>query len=194
MMEKTNSFYSARKMAILIVMVLALYAPAKDLFKLVNTWFAAETIRIVDVSFGNHLPWQSQQSNYLTVGQNAQSNLSIPQIIYTKLQLSNPTSAAKTYRKIWLNFLHENGDLEYTTDYVFYNADTRQRLIGNSIELGPNSHIDVIAAHRFIPSYKDTRPVSMSVSWEKPNLLRDSACKYSLVNNSSNTFHHQCND
>lgn len=180
------------KVALFGVIALALYAPAKDLIEFTKTHFAQQTIQIVDASFGTKMPWQENNTAYLKVSQNAQSSLSKPQIIYTKLRFSNPTSNPKTYRKIWLNFSHENGDQEYTTDYTLYNAENRQRLIGQSIQLGANSSIDVVAAYRFIPSYKNKSPATMSVSWEGQNLLREKACEYNLKNFSNNAFQQQC--
>jgi cutinase len=182
------------KIALLGVITLALYAPTKDLIEFADAYLAKQTIQIVDASFGTNMPWQETNSSYLKVSNNAQSSLSHSQIIYTKLRFDNPTSETKTYRKIWLNFSHENGDQEYTTDYTLYNKETRQRLIGQSIELGPNTSIDVIAAYRFIPSYKNKSPVSMSVSWEGQSLLRDKACEYNLRNMSNNSFQYQCNN
>ncbi|MBR7889511.1 hypothetical protein J9B83_11220 [Marinomonas sp. A79] len=184
--------YRTRNIIFLTILVLALYAPTKDVLRYLSSQMASESIHIVDASFGNTLPWQTSRSSYLTVNQNAQSSLSTAQVIYTKLQFTNPTSEPQSYRKIWLNFLHENGDQEYTTDYVLYNVETRQRLIGKSIELGPNSSTTVMAAYRFIPSYKNTTPITMNVSWEKSNSLRESACDYNLANGAENTFHHQC--
>lgn len=184
--------YRPRNLIFLIILVLALYAPTKDILHYLSRQMASESIQIVDASFGNTLPWQSSRSGYLTVHQNAQSSLSRAQLIYIKLHFDNPTLEPQSYRKIWLNFAHENGDQEYTTDYVLYNVETRQRLVGKSIELGPESSTTVMAAYRFIPSFKETTPVTMNVSWEKSNLLRESACDYSLANGAENTFHHQC--
>lgn len=180
------------KVALIAIIALALYAPAKDVIDAISKHFSKQTIQIVDASFGTNMPWQEENSSFLKVSSNAQSTLSRSQLIYTKLRLSNPTSEVKTYRKIWLNFTHENGDQEYTTDYTLYNTETRQRLIGQSIELGPNSAIDVIAAYRFIPSYKSKSPVTMSVSWEGESLLRDKACEYKLQNASNTRFNYQC--
>ena len=180
------------KVAFIAIIALALYAPAKDVIDALSKHFSKQTIQIVDASFGTNMPWQEENSSFLKVSNNAQSTLSRSQLIYTKLRLSNPTAEVKTYRKIWLNFTHENGDQEYTTDYTLYNTETRQRLIGQSIELGPNSSIDVIAAYRFIPSYKSKSPVTMSVSWEGQSLLRDKACEYKLQNASNTRFNYQC--
>lgn len=180
------------KIALLVFIALAIYAPAKDLIKFAEAQLAKESIQIVDASFGTNMPWQEATSSYVKVNQNAQTSLARSQIIYTKLRFTNPTAETQTYRKIWLNFSHANGDQEYTTDYTLYNTETRQRLIGQSIQLGPNSTIDVVAAYRFIPSYKNASPVSMSVSWEGQNLLRDKACEYSLHNAAGSTFQYQC--
>ncbi|MFT2098873.1 hypothetical protein ACMUMQ_11000 [Marinomonas sp. 2405UD66-6] len=180
------------KVTLVAIITLALYAPAKDVIDIISKHFSKQTIQIVDASFGTNMPWQEESASFLKVSNNAQSTLSRSQVIYTKLRLSNPTAEVKTYRKIWLNFTHENGDQEYTTDYTLYNTETRQRLIGQSIELGPNSSIDVIAAYRFIPSYKNKSPVTMSISWEGQSLLRDKACEYNLYNVSNTRFHYQC--
>lgn len=192
MIKLINSTRSIHKVALLGVIALALYAPAKDLVQFAKTHFAQQTIQIVDASFGTKMPWQENNASYLKVSQNAQSSLSQPQIIYTKLRFSNPTSEPKKYRKIWLNFSHENGDQEYTTDYTLYNTETRQRLIGQSIQLGANSSIDVVAAYRFIPSYKNKSPITMSVSWEGQSLLREKACEYNLQSSAGNAFQQQC--
>lgn len=182
------------KIAFICVISLGLYAPAKDIFKFAERHFAKESVQIVDASFGTNLPWQESNSSYLKVGLSAQSSLSQPQIIYTKLRFTNPTSKPQTYRKIWLNFSHGNGDQEYTTDYTLYNTETRQRLIGQSIQLGANSSIDVVAAYRFIPSYRNKSPITMSVSWEGKSLLRETACEYNLQASAGNTFQYQCNN
>ena len=184
--------HTIHKVVLLGILALALYAPAKDLVKLAESHLAKESIQIVDASFGSTMPWQEANSSYIKVSQNAQSSLSRSQIIYTKLRFTNPTSESQTYRKIWLNFTHENGDQEYTTDYTLYNTETRQRLISQSVQLGPNSSIDVVAAYRFMPSYMNKSPISMSVSWEGQNLLRDKACEYDLHNTAGNTFQYQC--
>lgn len=194
MIKLMSPVRNIQKVALLGVIALALYAPAKDLIQYVEMHLARENIQIVDASFGTNMPWQESNSAYLKVSQNAQASLSRSQIIYTKLRLTNPTSEPQTYRKIWLNFSHDNGDQEYTTDYTLYNTETRQRLIGHSIQLGPDSAIDVVAAYRFIPSYKNKSPISMSVSWEGQNLLRENACQYNLKTAAGNTFQYQCGD
>ncbi|NVK73766.1 hypothetical protein C0J08_09620 [Marinomonas sp. CT5] len=192
MIKLLSQTRNIHKIALIGVISLALYAPAKDLVQFAKAYFAKEKIQIIDASFGTNMPWQTANSSYVKVSQNAQSSLSRSQIIYTKLRFTNPTSKPQTYRKIWLNFSHANGDQEYTTDYTLYNTETRQRLIGQSIQLGANSSIDVVAAYRFIPSYKNKAPVSMSVSWEGQNLLRDKACEYDLHNTAGSTFQFQC--
>ncbi|AEF54548.1 hypothetical protein [Marinomonas posidonica] len=192
MIKRFASVPSLQKMAALGLAALALYAPVKDLMDYTGTLFAKQTIQIVDVSFGANMPWQKNHSHYLNVSNNAQTSLSRAQVIYTKLRFENPTSEPQTYRKIWLNFSHDNGDQEYTTDYTLYNKETRQRLIGQSVQVGPNSSVDVIAAYRFIPSYKHKSPISMSVSWEGKSLLREKACEYGLANTAENAFYNQC--
>jgi len=192
MINLMSPLRTIHKVALLGVIALALYAPAKDLIQYTHAYFAKGSIQIVDASFGTNMPWQESNSAYLKVSQNAQESLSRSQIIYTKLRFTNPTSEPQTYRKIWLNFSHGNGNQEYTTDYTLYNSETRQRLIGQSIQLGPNSAIDVVAAYRFIPSYKNKSPISMSVSWEGQNLLREKACEYNLKTTAGSTFQYQC--
>jgi len=191
-MNLINPIRSINKFILFGLVALAIYAPAKDLVLLVEEQLSKQSIEIVDASFGTKMPWQNPNSSFLKVSQNAQASLSQSQIIYTKLRLNNPTSDPQTYRKIWLNFSHANGDQEYTTDYTLYNAENRQRLIGKSIQLGPNSSIDVVAAYRFIPSYKNKSPLTMSVSWEGQSLLREKACEYNLQNASGNAFQLQC--
>lgn len=180
------------KITLLGLICLAVYAPAKDAIGFIETLFSKQTIHIIDASFGSQMPWQEEHNPLLKVSHNAQSSLSRSQVIYTKLRLNNPTTETKTYRKIWLNFSHENGDEEYTTDYTLYNPTTRQRLIGQSIELGPNSSTEVIAAYRFIPSYRHKSPTTMSVSWEEKDLLRGSACQYDLKAMSNSVFNYEC--
>ncbi|MBJ7555964.1 hypothetical protein [Marinomonas spartinae] len=172
--------------------LLALYAPTKDLVSYINGLFQHQNIEIVEASFGANMPWQTQGMSYVKVSQEIRPSFSKSQIIYTRLRLDNPTSQPQTYRKIWLNFNHNNGSREYTTDYTLYNAETRQRLIGQSVQVGPHSSVDVIAAYRFIPSYRQQVPSSMSVSWEGKDLIRENACSYDLKNLMTNNFHTQC--
>lgn len=180
------------KLVIATITALALYAPMKDFSNYISEQFATQNIEIVDASFGARMPWQQENASYVKVSQGMHPSFASPQIIYTRLRLTNPTSTPKTYRKIWLNFEHANGGREYTTDYTLYNADTRQRLIGESIQLGPNSSVEVIAAYRFIPSYGHEAPDTMSVSWEGNDLLRERACEYDLKTAMENNFHYQC--
>ena len=171
---------------------LALYAPIKDASQYLAAHFKKQNIEIVDASFGAKTPWQKDSPGYLKVSQQTQPSLTQAQVIYTRLRLNNPTNQSQTYRKIWLNFEHENGGREYTTDYTLYNIETHQRLIGQDVQLGPNSSIDVIAAYRFIPSYGREAPAIMSVSWEGNNLMRENACEYDLKTAMKNNFHYQC--
>ncbi|MEL0636423.1 hypothetical protein V6259_06540 [Marinomonas sp. TI.3.20] len=192
---------SKQNMSTLIIgalAVVALYAPIKDATHYLSSLFHKQNIEIVDASFGAKTPWQTQSSAYVKVSNslstiNSKPSLSTPQIIYTRLRLNNPTTSSKTYRKIWLNFEHANGKREHATDYTLYNVETRQRLIGESVQLGPNSSVDVIAAYRFIPSYGRKTPESMSVSWEGKGLMREKACEYDLKTAVQNNFHYQCN-
>lgn len=180
------------KIALLALIALALYAPAKDFSQFMQSYLARESVVIVDASFGHSMPWQTPPSSYLKVSQQAQTSLTQPQIVYTKLRLENPTAKPQTYRKIWLNFSHQNGEQEYATDYTLYNVETRQRLVGQSIQLGSNSHLELVAAHRYIPNQYRAAPVSMSVTWESEDHLRKKVCDYSLVNTANNTFQFQC--
>ncbi|TDO99742.1 hypothetical protein [Marinomonas balearica] len=174
---------------LLIALIAALYAPIKDLIKFGRTQVATESISLKSISFGNSFPWQSaQQVGFVK----ASASLSSPQKIFTKLVFENPTNEVITYRKIWLTFAHESGAEEYTTDYSLYDPNTRQRLIGQSVEVGPNSKIEVLAAYRFIPGYSASTPESVSISWEKQNKMRGAACDYSLPQNAMSSFNNQC--
>ena len=171
---------------------LALYAPTKDLISFIGGLTKQQNIEIIDASFGSSMPWQTQEMSYVKVAQQVKPSFATSQMIYTRLRLDNPTSAPQTYRKIWLNFEHENGGREYTTDYTLYNAETRQRLIGQSVQVGANSSVEVIAAYRFIPSYRHQIPSTMSVSWEGNDLMRENACAYDLKSMMTNNFNTQC--
>ncbi len=176
---------------VILLLIVALYAPIKDAFRLLVTTFSQHSIELTNISFGGQLPWQEKTST--GVFQKVSNNtLSSPQLIYTKLNFSNPTNKTVVYRDIWLNFEHENGNLEYTTDYHLYDVSTRSRLVSRSIELGPNSSTSVLASYRFIPSYPYSTPKSVTVSWEADNLLRYSACDYSVSNTSLNSFSKTC--
>lgn len=192
-MKIKNPIRNINKLVLFSILSLALYAPAKDAFDYAEQFFAKQSIEIVDASFGGKTPWQKTSGySFVKVSQNAQSSLSHPQIIYTRLKLTNPTNQPQTYRKIWLSFDHQDGSEEYTTDYTLYDPQTNQRLIGQTIQLGANSSVDVIAAYRFIPSYHNETPVTMSVSWEGQNLMREHACDYNLKTSSQNYFNYQC--
>lgn len=191
---KTSSTLISKRMSHPVLMLLclvALYAPAKDFASFVEEQFSQHTIHLTNISFGGSLPWQTtQQTNgFQKVSMN---HLNQPQRIYTKLSLSNPTNKTVTYRRIWLSFTHENGNVEHTTDYQLYDVETRSRLIGKTIELGPNSHIEVLASYRFIPSYSESVPTKMSVSWEGSDLLRRAECDYEVNPNSFNSFNKTC--
>jgi hypothetical protein len=174
---------------LLVALIAALYAPVKDLIKFGRTQVATENISLGSISFGNSYPWQSAQNVGFV---KAAASLSSPQKIFTKLVFENPTSEVVTYRKVWLTFTHENGAEEYTTDYSLYDPNTRQRLIGQSVEVGPNSKVEVLAAYRFIPGYRSGKPESVSISWEKENKMRGTACDYSLPQNAMSSFNKQC--
>lgn len=174
----------------LLAIVVAMYAPAKDLLSYANKTIADAKIELATISFGGSTPWQSQSHDQGFV--KASQSLSVPQQIFTKFTLKNPSNDAVTYRKIWLYFEHENGNREYTTDYTLYDPATRQRLIGRSIELGPNSEVEVLASYRFIPSYKQSTPETVSISWESNQHFRDSSCQYSLSTDSLSQFGVTC--
>ncbi|MCZ2722318.1 hypothetical protein O1D97_11930 [Marinomonas sp. 15G1-11] len=175
-----------------LLLIVALYAPMKDIINLISDSLKQHTIELTNISFGGVLPWQESLSKSAYQKVSTTNTLSTPQLIYTKLKFTNPTNKTVIYRDIWLNFEHENGALEYTTDYNLYDMTTRSRLVGRSIELGPNSSISVLASYRFIPSYPNSTPKSVTVSWEGENLLRNSACNYSVSNSSLNSFSKTC--
>ncbi|MFT2111396.1 hypothetical protein [Marinomonas sp. 2405UD68-3] len=182
---------SSTKHLVLLLLCVALYAPVKDAINLAIASFNKHTIELTNISFGGSFPWQ-ETSSVNTLQKVSSQALRTPQLIYTKLKLSNPTNKTVVYRDIWLNFEHDNGSLEYTTDYHLYDVSTRSRLVGRSIELGPKSSINVLASYRFIPSYPSSVPKSVTVSWEAENLLRYSACDYSVSNTSLNSFSKAC--
>ncbi|MCC4273912.1 hypothetical protein [Marinomonas communis] len=175
---------------ILAMMLMAMYAPAKDLLNFASQKVAKASIELASISYGATSPWQrsTDQTGFVKASQ----SLSQPQQIFTKFTLSNPSSESVTYRKIWLYFEHENGNREYTTDYTLYDPATRQRLIGHSIELGPNSDIEVLASYRFIPSYKQSSPTTVSISWESEDHYRDASCSYKLPTKSLSQFGVTC--
>lgn len=174
----------------LTVALLALYAPAKDLLQFAGRSVASASIELSTISYGGNRPWgqSDHQSHFVKASQSLRS----PQDIYTKFTLKNPTNAPQTYRKIWLYFEHENGDREYTTDYTLYDPATRQRLIGQSIELGPKSEVTVLAAYRYIPSYQSSAPATVSLSWETQAQMRAASCQYKLPTDSLSQFGVSC--
>lgn len=174
----------------LVAIVVAMYAPAKDLLSFANQTVAKAKIELATISFGGNTPWNTNSSDLGFV--KASQSLAVPQQIFTKFTLKNPSSSSVTYRKIWLYFEHENGNREYTTDYTLYDPATRQRLIGHSVELGPNSEVEVLASYRFIPSYKQSSPETVSISWESDDHFRDSSCQYPLSTDSLSQFGVTC--
>ncbi|RDL45676.1 hypothetical protein DN730_01080 [Marinomonas piezotolerans] len=172
------------------VFAMALYAPAKDLLSYTNKSFAAANIELASISFGAHSPWAAtaNQSGFVKASQ----SLNTPQQIFTKITLKNPSNESVLYRKLWLYFEHDDGKREYTTDYTLYDPETRQRLIGHSIELGPNSEISVLASYRFIPSYQQSEPETVSISWEDNKRLRSNSCEYELSTGSLSQFGATC--
>lgn len=172
------------------IFAMALYAPAKDLLSLTSESFASANIELASISFGAHSPWSTNtnQTGFVRASQ----SLSSPQQIFTKVTLKNPSNEAVLYRKLWLYFEHNDGKREYTTDYTLYDPETRQRLIGHSIELGPNSEISVLASYRFIPSYQQSEPETVSISWENDQHLRTNSCQYELSTGSLSQFGATC--
>ena len=173
-----------------VIIMMAMYAPAKDLLSFASQRVAKSSIELASISYGSANPWQNSvtQDGFVKASQ----SLSQPQQIFTKFTLSNPSNEPVTYRKIWLYFEHENGNREYTTDYTLYDPETRQRLIGHSIELGPNSNIEVLASYRFIPSYNESAPETVSISWESDSHYRDTSCSYKLPTKSLSQFGVTC--
>ncbi|MBM6550386.1 hypothetical protein [Marinomonas ostreistagni] len=182
---RNKTFYFAFTAA-----VIAMYAPAKDLLAFASQSVASAQIELTTISFGGNRPWSSQNDHSPYV--RASQSLSAPQEIFTKFTLKNPSNEAVTYRKIWLYFEHPNGNREYTTDYTLYDPATRQRLIGRSVELGPNSEVTVLASYRFIPSYQQSMPETVSISWETDPKLRDASCQYKLPTESLSQFGVNC--
>lgn len=188
------SFAIARlqnKWLLSIFIIAASYAPIKDALAWTDKALSRQQIALVDISFGNRMPWQEQKTGYLQVSQ-SENQLDTPQLIYTRLKFDNPTDQPVTFRKIWLNFEHANGAMEYTTDYTLYDSRTHRRLIGKTIELGPQQEIEILAAYRFIPSYPNSQPQNIKLSWEGDDLLRSSACAYRIKDANTATFGHQC--
>lgn len=173
-----------------IAIVVALYAPAKDLFAFASQSVATANIELATISFGNNRPWSNTTHNSGFV--HASQSLATPQEIFTKFTLKNPSNKPVTYRKIWLYFEHQNGGREYTTDYTLYDPSTRQRLVGKSVELGPSSEVTVLASYRFIPSYKYSAPETVSISWESNPQFRNSSCQYKLPTESLSQFGVNC--
>ncbi|WP_067222738.1 hypothetical protein [Marinomonas gallaica] len=170
--------------------IVGLYAPTKDLLAFASNSVAKANIELTTISFGAGSPWKNQDAN--TGFMKASQSLTMPQQIFTKFTLKNPSRESVTYRKIWLYFEHESGNREYTTDYTLYDPATRQRLIGHSVELGPHSEIEVLASYRFIPSYQQSSPQSVSISWETGNHFRDASCQYPLSTESLSQFGVTC--
>lgn len=173
----------------LAAMLVGLYAPAKDLLQYANQSVVNADIKLSTISFGSSTPWQAQQNTGFV---HASQSLAAPQQIFTKFTLKNPSNQTMVYRKIWLYFEHDNGNREYTTDYTLYDPTTRRRLIGHSVELGPNSEVTVLASYRFIPSYTQSAPETVSISWENDSHLRATSCQYSLSTNSLSQFGVSC--
>ena len=168
------------------------YTPMKDAIAWGNSIINEASITLVDISFGTNFPWQNQQqSGYVKAAKNKQTLLG-PQIIYTRFKLSNPSNQSTPFKKIWLTFSHQDGTTEYTTDYNLYDANTRQKLIGNTVQLAANSEIELLASYRFIPSYINSSPESIQISWESKKQLRESSCELLFSELRDNNFGHFC--
>lgn len=185
------------KSILLALAVFVAYPPLKDAVNWSSAFFNKSSIHLVDISFGTSFPWQNhQQSGYVKVSStqhNPATPLMGPQIIYTRFKLSNPSSETTSFKKIWLTFKHENNTSEYTTDYNLYDIHTRQKLIGNQVQLAPNSEIELLASYRFIPSYPNHQPESIQISWEGKEQLRESSCELAFHKLAQNSFGHECN-
>jgi len=172
--------------------LLAAYSPVKDTLFWLAKQFANESIQLVDISFGNKFPWQKNNEGYTYLeASNNQPSYSA-QIIHTRLKLSNPSNESKSFKKIWLTFEHANGATEYTTDYSLYHIETRQQLVGSSVKLAANSEIELLASYRFIPSYPNSKPQNLKVSWENESYLRDKGCLLSFDDLAMNDFGQTC--
>lgn len=186
----TNYLRSHTVMFAAFALLVGLYAPLKDLLIFTGKQITNARIELTTIAFGGNSPWKSSGMEEGFV--HASQSLNTPQQIFTKFTLKNPSSTTTTYRKIWLYFEHENGNREYTTDYTLYDPVTRQRLIGHSIELGPNSEVEVLASYRFIPSYSNSSPTTVSISWETDEHFRNASCDYALSTNSLSQFGVSC--
>ncbi|TBR45122.1 hypothetical protein CBF23_000230 [Marinomonas agarivorans] len=191
------------KVALIFCAAFILYTPIKDAIQFSSTFLQSSSVELVDISFGNSSPWHQPVHNQLNQPNHPHfvkvaNPLSVaqplngPQIIYTRFKVSNPNNTTETFKNIWLTFKHENGITGYTTDYSLYNAQTRQKLIGNRVQLAPNSEIELLASYRFIPSYVDSKPISIQVSWEGKKQLRHSGCELNFAKLSENNFGNQC--
>lgn len=172
--------------------ILAAYSPVKDALIWSAKQLANENIQLVDISFGSSLPWQdkSQEYTYLAASNNTPSYSA--QVIHTRLKLTNPSNESKSFKKIWLTFEHENGATEYTTDYSLYHIKTRQKLIGSTVKLAANSEIELLASYRFIPSYPNSKPQNLKVSWENESYLREKGCLLKFEDLAMNDFGQTC--
>jgi len=187
-----NAPFSHNVYLLLGLFVLAIYSPAKDVFAWVSKEFKNEQIQLIDISFGNKLPWQKQAQDYTYLATSNNQAAYRPQIIHTRLKLSNPSNESKSFKKIWLTFEHANGATEYTTDYSLYHIKTRQKLVGSSVKLAANSEIELLASYRFIPSYPNSKPQNLKVSWENESYLRKKSCQLNFENLAMNDFGQTC--
>lgn len=172
--------------------VLAAYSPIKDAILWSAKQLASETIQLVDISFGNSFPWQNKQQDYTYLAASNQQPSYRAQVIHTRLKLSNPSNEAKSFKKIWLTFEHANGATEYTTDYSLYHIETRQKLIGSTVKLAPNTELELLASYRFIPSYPNSKPQNLKVSWENESYLREKGCLLKFEDLAMNDFGQSC--
>lgn len=177
---------------IVALFLLAAYSPIKDMLFWTAKQFANESIQLVDISFGNKFPWQKQDEDFTYLNaSNSQPNYSA-QVIHTRLKLSNPSNESKSFKKIWLTFEHANGATEYTTDYSLYHIETRQKLVGSSVKLAPNTELELLASYRFIPSYPTSKPQNLKVSWENESYLRERGCLLKFDDLAMNDFGQAC--
>ncbi|KJZ09833.1 hypothetical protein OA92_21230 [Marinomonas sp. SBI22] len=177
---------------ILVLFLLAAYSPVKDMLSWTAKQFANESIQLVDISFGNRLPWQAENNNYTYVNTSNNQPSYTAQVIHTRIKLSNPSNESKSFKKIWLTFEHANGATEYTTDYSLYNIETRQKLVGSTVKLAPNTELELLASYRFIPSYPTSKPQNLKVSWENESHLREKGCLLNFDDLAINDFGQSC--
>lgn len=185
-----------KQAGIALLTIFIAYTPVKDAIAWTSTLMEKASVDLVDISFGRNLFVQQdshhmKENSYMKVAHQPQ-NLAGPQIIYTRFKFSNPTNNPVTFDKIWLTLSYQDGSSEYTTDYNLYDAHSRQRLVGNRAQIAAHSEVEVLASYRFVPSYRDSKPATLQISWEGSNQLRESSCKVALANLQENNFGTGC--